>query len=67
MRYTLLSLALLLMGCVESEESCYNRLSNGLSNKAIANGVGVELSLIFINKDLNVCSFTVLGGAVVRR
>ncbi len=57
----------LTMGCGESEESCYKRLSNDLSDQAILNGTGIQLSLIYINEDLNVCSFTVLGGSIVRR
>lgn len=62
----LLTLPLALAGCWESEKSCLDRLTKNLSSEQILAEVGVNLALIQINKDLNVCDYTVFGTSIVK-
>lgn len=65
-KFAVLALPLVLAGCWESEDDCYERLTKNLSSSQVLAEVGVKLVLIRVNDDLNVCDYTVLGNSVVR-
>lgn len=65
-KVAVLLLPLGLAGCWESEQSCYDRLTNNLSSEQILAEVGLKLVLIKMNEDLNVCDYTVLGSQVIK-
>ena len=66
-KLTLFALPLALAGCWgESESSCMDRLTKDLGSEQILAGVGIQLALIYANKDLNVCDYTVLGTSIIK-
>jgi uncharacterized lipoprotein YajG len=67
MKYMILLSALVLAGCQEDEQSCYERNDKALSNQGILDGDGVFLTLIYINEDTSACDFTVLGGSLYKK
>lgn len=65
-RASLLFLPLILSGCFETEIQCLDRLTKDLSSSQVLAGVGLKLSTILINDDLDVCDYTVLGNQVIK-
>jgi hypothetical protein len=44
-----------------------DRLTKNLSSSQVLASIGVNLTLIWINEDLNVCDYTVLGNDIVKK
>jgi hypothetical protein len=55
------------LAACQSEESCYEKNNNKLSDSAILNGEGLFLVSIYHNEDTSACDFTVINGSLYKR